>query len=123
MTRRFTTEQRRARLARRHRLVPSLRTDDVVAVADSVVALHSTDPVTVYLSSAARMAHPSIEAVERALYDDRVLVRHHAMRRTLWLARPEVVRWMHAACTRKVAAVEHRRTVKYLTDNGVDDAE
>jgi hypothetical protein len=123
VTRRFTTEERRARLARRHRLLPSLRTDDLVAVADSVVALHSTDPVSVYLSSAARLAHPSIEAVERALYDDRVLVRHHAMRRTLWIARPEAVRWMHAACTRKQAAVEHRRTVKYLTDAGRDDAE
>ena len=62
MTRRFTTEERRARLARRHLLAPSLRTDDVVAVADAVVALHSTDPVSVYLSSAARMVHPSIEA-------------------------------------------------------------
>jgi hypothetical protein len=67
------------------------------------------------------MAHPSIAAVERCLYDDRALVRHHAMRRTLWIARPEVVRWMHAACTRKQAAVEHRRTAKFLTEAGVDD--
>jgi hypothetical protein len=68
------------------------------------------------------MAHPSIEAVEQCLYVDRALVRHHAMRRTLWIARPEVVRWMHAACTRKQAAVEHRRTAKFLTDAGLDDA-
>lgn len=123
MTRRFSTEERRARLARRHLLLPATRTDDVVTIADAVVALHSTDPVTVHLSAAARMARPSIEAVERVLYDERTLVRHHAMRRTLWIARPEVVRWMHAACTRKQAAVEHRRTAKFLADAGRDDAE
>lgn len=123
MTRRFTTAERRARLARRHLLLPDTRTDDVVAIADAVVALHSTDPVTVHLSTAARMAHPSIEAVETVLYDDRTLVRHHAMRRTLWIARPEVVRWMHGACTRKQAAVEHRRTAKFLVDAGRDDAD
>ena len=47
------------------------RTDDVAAIADAVVALHSTDPVTVYLSAMLRMAHPSVEAVEQALYVDR----------------------------------------------------
>ena len=42
---------------------PPAHTDDVAAIADALVALHSSDPVTVYLSAAARMAHPSIEAV------------------------------------------------------------
>lgn len=121
MTRTFTVAERRARLARRHLLLPSLRTDDVVAIADSVVALHSTDPVTVYLSAAARMRTPSIEAVERTIYDERSLVRHHAMRRTLWLARPGLVRQMHAASTRKQAGVEHRRTAKFLAEGGVED--
>jgi hypothetical protein len=121
MPRRITAEERRDRLARRHRLVPEGRTDDVAAVADSVVALHSSDPVTVYLSAMVRMRHPSIEAVERALYDDRCVVRHHAMRRTLWVATPDVVRLMHAAATRKLVGPEHRRTAKLLADNGVED--
>ncbi|MGZ4679810.1 MAG: hypothetical protein ACXVIH_07445 [Ilumatobacteraceae bacterium] len=43
----ITNEQRRARLALRHRLSPSTRTDDVAAITESVVALHSTDPATV----------------------------------------------------------------------------
>ena len=67
---------------------PPRRTDDVVAIADDLVALHSRDPVTVYLSVLARMANPSLAAVEKALYDDRTLLRHHAMRRTLWVAGP-----------------------------------
>jgi hypothetical protein len=123
MTRTVTVEERRARLARRHRLLADERTDDVAAIADSVVALHSTDPVTVYLSAMVRMRHPSVEAVERALYVDRAVVRHHAMRRTLWVATPDVVRLMHAAATRKLVGPEHRRTVKLLAANGVADPE
>src|SRR4051794_6651719 len=119
----ITVAERRARLARRHRLVAAERTDDVADIADSVVALHSSDPVTVYLSATARMADPSIDRVERALYDDRSVVRHHAMRRTLWVATPDVVRLMHAAATRKLVGPEHRRTARLLAENGVDDPE
>jgi hypothetical protein len=121
MPRRIGVAERRARLARRHRLLPALRTDDVAAIADGVVALHSTDPVTVYLSAALRMVHPSVETVEQALYVDRSVVRHHAMRRTLWVATPPVVRLMHAAATRTLVGPEHRRTAKLLAANGVDD--
>ncbi len=123
MSRLVTDEERRARLARRHLLAPRSRVDDVAAIADAVVALHSTDPVTVHLSAMARMRHPSVAAVERALYDERTVVRHHAMRRTLWVATPEVVRLMHAAATRRLAGPEHRRTAKLLAANGVDDPE
>ena len=121
MTRRITVEERRARLARRHLLLAEHRTDDVARIADDLVALHSSDPVTVYLSATARMATPSFGAVERALYDDRVLVRHHAMRRTLWVATPDVVRLAHAAATRRLVGPERRRTVGLLADNGIDD--
>src|SRR3954454_18062842 len=123
MPREITLAERRARLARRHRLVAAERTDDVGDIADSVVALHSSDPVTVYLSATARMADPSIDRVERALYDDRSVVRHHAMRRTLWVATPDVVRLMHAAATRKLVGPERRRTAGLLADNGVADPE
>ena len=115
--------ERRYRLARRHLLLPQDRCDDVAAVADAVVALHSSDPVTVYLSVLARMRTPSLAAVERALYDDRSVVRHHAMRRTLWVATPPVVRAMHAAATRKVAAAERRKNLRFLSESGFDQPE
>jgi hypothetical protein len=121
MPRRFTDDERRARLAHRHRLLPARRTDDLPSMVDDLVALHSTDPVTVYLSAMVRMATPSPIAVEKALYDDRSLVRHHAMRRTLWVATPDVVRLMHAAATRRLVAPEDRRTAKLLADNGIED--
>ena len=114
-------DERRARLALRHHLLPGTRTDDLPRLADDLVALHSTDPVTVYLSAMARMARPSIEAVERALYADRSLIRHHAMRRTLWVATPAVVRQMHAAATRKLVAPGARADRGNARASGIDD--
>jgi hypothetical protein len=119
--RQIEDEGRRARLAQRHLLLPSLRTDDVASIADALVALHSSDPVSVYLSAAARMANPSLEAIERALYTDRSLIRHHAMRRTLWVATPAVVRRMHAAASRGLLEPERRRTAQLLARSGVAD--
>jgi len=120
---RIDLEERRARLAERHRLLPGSRTDDLPQIADDVVALHSSDPVTVFLSAMARMAHPSIAAVEQALYVDRSLIRHHGMRRTLWVATPPVVRLMHASATRDLLANERRRTSQLLAASGVQDPE
>jgi hypothetical protein len=117
--RKITDDQRRARLAHRHRLLPSQRTDDVAAIADSVVALHSTDPSTVYLSASARMKHPSLDSVSRALYDERTVVRHHAMRRTLWVMTPEMARFAHAACTVALAKTQWSRLAKMVEDSGI----
>jgi Winged helix DNA-binding domain len=119
----ISAEERRARLAERHRLLPRTRTDDLPQIANDLVALHSSDPVTVFLSAMARMAHPSIAAVERALYIDRSLIRHHGMRRTLWVATPPVVRLIHAAATRDLLATERRRTGQLLAASGVADPE
>jgi Winged helix DNA-binding domain len=120
---RIDAEERRARLAERHRLLPRTRTDDLPQIADDLVALHSSDPVTVFLSAMARMAHPSIEAVEQALYTDRSLIRHHGMRRTLWVATPPVARLIHAAATRDLVANERRRTSQLLAAAGVENPE
>jgi len=115
--------ERRARLAVRHRLLPRLRTDDLPTLVEDLVALHSSDPVTVYLSAAVRMATPSLDAVSAALYTDRTLIRHHAMRRTLWVGTPAVVRRMHAAATRALVPPERRRTCAMLAASGVSDPE
>ncbi len=116
--------QRRARLAVRHRLTPSRRTDDVATIADSVVALHSSDPVTVYLSIAARMAHPTLAAVDTALYrlradQEHTVLRHHAMRRTLWVMTPEVAVLAHAASTTGLIGPERKRLIQLIEASGV----
>ena len=56
--------ERRARLARRHRLLAGERTDDVTAIAESLVALHSSDPATVYMSVLTRMVEGRAEKRE-----------------------------------------------------------
>ena len=105
-TRFVTVAERRARLALRHRLVPSRRTDDVSVITRSLVALHSTDPTTANLSVTQRMHNPAVAAVSAALYDERSIVRHHAMRRTLWVFEPAMARAAHASCTAAIAVKE-----------------
>ena len=121
--RRMSADERRARLAVRHRLAPSARTDDPVAIAEGMVALHATDPSTVFLSTAARMATPSVEPLERALYDDRQLVRTLCMRRTMFVLPVPMVPVVQAACTDALVAGERRRTMAMLEQNGVADAD
>jgi hypothetical protein len=121
VSRRVDVAERRARLAVRHRHVDAERTDDVVAIADGLVALHSTDPVSVYLSAAARMATPGLDAMDRALYEDRTLVRHHSMRRTLWVFGHAAARAAHHSATLKLAGVQRRMLLAMLDSAGIAD--
>src|SRR2546421_8116072 len=93
----FDTAERRARLAVRHHLAPAHRAAGVLDATDGVVCLHATDPATVYLSAAARVEDLTRDDVDRALYTDRTLVKHLAMRRTLWVVRREVLPVLQAA--------------------------
>jgi hypothetical protein len=106
----ISDESRRRRLAWRQLLIPHSRVERAEEVADALVALHSSDPVSVYLSAAMRLRDPSLADVDRALYDDRTLIRHHAMRRTLWVMTPDIARAAHDGFTRKFAAAERDRT-------------
>lgn len=115
---RIDDAQRRARLGRRHLLAPSVRAASVVTVADAVVALHATDAATVYLSACARLADPSVAAVERALYKDVSLVRLLSMRNTLFTVSAEVAPAVDASNARSVAADERRRLLKHLREDG-----
>ena len=115
--------ERRARLAVRHRLVPAERTDDVVALTDGLGALHSTDPVTVYLSTAARMRTAGLTALENALYTDRSLVRHHAMRRTLWVLGRDTARAAHLATTLDLLRVQRKLVLGMLEAGGIAEPE
>ncbi|MEX0796732.1 MAG: winged helix DNA-binding domain-containing protein [Acidimicrobiia bacterium] len=112
----ITNAERRRRLAHRHLLSPELRTPDLPTVVDALVALHSSDPVTVYLTAAARLDNPSIDVIDHALYSERKVFRHHAMRRTLWVMGKETIGAAHASCTLKIADAEERRFLAWLED-------
>ena len=76
--------ERRARLAVRHGLHPEHRASGPVAAAEAVVCLHATEAATVHLAVGARTTGTTPADVERALYEDRTLVKQLAMRRTLF---------------------------------------
>ena len=117
----FSVEERRARLGRRHRLAARARAAGPVEVADSLVGLHSSDPTTVFLSATARMRKPSFAAVEAALYDERSLIRMHAMRRTMWVFPLELAGVVQAASTEGIALKERRRLDTIAANSGLAD--
>jgi hypothetical protein len=116
---RIRIAERRARLVRRHRLAPEARARSAAETARSLVALHSTDPVTVFLSVWARTDGVGPDDVERELYDERSLVRMLAMRRTLWVVPRELVPVVAGAATRPVAARERRRLEGFVAASGI----
>lgn len=114
-------DRRRRLLAVRHRLAPAHRAASPVEVARSLVALHSTDPASVHLAIAARTAGPgaSVEDIDRALHEERSIVRVMGMRRTMWAVPSELVPIVAGAAGRAVAADERRKLVKLLEEQGV----
>jgi hypothetical protein len=119
--RRIGVEERRARLAVRHRFAPSARAATPVEVAESVVALHSTDPASVFLSVHARAPRVGVEAIERALYEDRSLIRMLGMRRTVFVVPVDLAPVVQASSTKAIALNIRRNYLKYLDAAGVGD--
>ena len=111
--------ERRARLARRHRLAPGHRAGDVVEAAASMVCLHGTDPGTVYLSAHARVEEMTVADLDRALYADRSLVKHMAMRRTLFVFPRETLPVAQAGASLRVADAERRRLIRDVEKAGL----
>ena len=69
----------------------------------------------------ARLADRAATAaeVERALYDERTLLRLMAMRRTMFVVDRAVAPVVHAACSLTVAARERAKLLKFMEENGV----
>ena len=84
-----------------------------------MVALHATDPVTVYLSAWARVEGMRLADMERALYVDRSLVKQLAMRRTLFVFPRETLGLAQAAAGSRVAATERRRLIRDVEAAGL----
>jgi hypothetical protein len=118
--RRIGVEERRARLGVRHHLAATARAG-VVEAARDLVGLHGTDPATVHLAAQARMAVPEVAAVERALYEDRELVRILGMRRTMFVEPVELMPVVQAACTDAIAVQQRRLLVDMIGGAGMAD--
>jgi hypothetical protein len=112
-------EERRARLARRHLLVPTKAKPTPLEVAEHLVALHSSDPATVFLSVRARTGMKDPEPLERALYKEWTLVRLLGMRRTLFVVPADVVPIVHAAATKALLPGQRKRAIQIVEAGGI----
>lgn len=95
--RRVTAAERRARLGHRHLLAASARAKTPEEVTDALIGLHGTDPATVFLTAAARMAEPNAATVECALYEERTLARIRCMRGTMFVISAQLAPAVQAA--------------------------
>jgi Winged helix DNA-binding domain len=93
---------------------------DPVAVARALVALHSTDPATVFLSVAARAPIAPAD-LERALYAERSLVRMLGMRRTVFVVPTEFAPVVQQACGAAIAVNQRRLLLALLSEAEVAD--
>ena len=119
--RRISNDERRARLGVRHHLADAARVTGPTKLSADLVGLHSSDPAAVFLSAAARMKTPAraVPALERALYDDRTLVRTLCMRRTMFVVPLDLVPVVQAACTDPLVPGERKRFVKMVEEAGI----
>src|SRR5689334_1331954 len=91
--RRFTVEERRARVVERHHLA----------------------------RPAARLHRPVVAEIEADLYEERSLVRMLGMRRTMFVVPVEDVAIVQGAAADALAPNERRRTIQLLEQGGVTD--
>ncbi|WP_333769552.1 winged helix DNA-binding domain-containing protein [Streptomyces sp. IBSBF 2435] len=119
--RRVSVEARRARLVARLG-APAAGVREVV---ERLVAVHATDPATVYLAIAARLPDPggAVSAVERELYARPPgLTRMLAMRRTMFVVTRPFAPGVYAAAGRRIAVKERKSLLAHLADGGWDAA-
>ena len=116
---RISDPERGRRIAVRHHLAH--HAPDVTTAARSVVALHSTDPASVYLSVWARVADVTHADVDDALYEERSIVKHMAMRRTVWGVPTDLLPVVQSAASDLIADNERRRLGRELVRCDITD--
>lgn len=117
--RHVTDAERRHRLARRHALAPGHRAIDPVAATRAMTVLHATEAPSVYLSLWARVDGLTVADVDRALYDDRSLVKQLAMRRTLFVFPRDLLPAAWGSASARVAAAHRVRLAKDVERAGL----
>jgi hypothetical protein len=114
--REFSADERRRRLISRQFM--SL-TDSITHATATLVGLHASDPATPFLSLWARCPGFVAADLEDELYQSRSVIKHLAMRRTLWVVGVDDLPVIQSAASNRVAANEHRRLVADLVKAGL----
>ena len=118
-TKTVSVAERRKRLAVRHHLAPGERAGAVTAAVDGIIALHGTDPASVYLSAWARTDAVDKAAIEHALYEERSLVRMLGMRRTVFVVSTAFMPVIQSACTDQIAERLRRQLIQGVAAAGI----
>ena len=116
---RIDTAERRRRIGARHALASPRSKEGLAALADDMAGIHATDPASVYMELRARTRDLGHADVERALYDERALVKVLGMRRTMFVVSPSFAAVIHAATAADIAARERKRLHQMLEGAGI----
>jgi len=116
-TRPVSVAERRRRLAVRHHL--GVRAGTAAGAVTDIIALHGTDPASVYLSVRARTSDVGLADIDHALYTERALVRMLGMRRTVFVVPAGLAPVIQAACTDQIAERLRRQLVQVVQQAGI----
>ncbi len=117
--RHVSDDERRARMGIRHALAPAFLVDSPEAATKAMTVLHSTESATVYLSCWARVRSLDAADVDRALYEQRSLVKQLAMRRTLFTFPRDLLPAAWSSASARVANTERARMSKDVVKAGL----
>lgn len=108
---------RRRRIGSGHGLGRAHR--DVEAATRAMTVLHATEAATVHLALWARTEQVTVEAVDRALYDERSLVKQLAMRRTLFVFPRDLLPAAWGSASLRVARQQRSQLAKNVAAAGL----
>jgi hypothetical protein len=108
--------ERRRRLGMRHALSPAARAADPVEAARRVVALHATDPASVFIAVWARTDSVAPAAIAEALYERRALVRMLGMRRTMFVVPADLRPVIQESTMPRIESAQRRLLVRHLRE-------
>ncbi|QQM19574.1 AlkZ family DNA glycosylase [Rhodococcus sp. P-2] len=117
--RHVSDDERRARMGIRHALAPAFLVDSPEAATKAMTVLHATESATVYLSCWARVRSLDAADVDRALYEQRSLVKQLAMRRTLFTFPRDLLPAAWSSASARVANTERARMSKDVVKAGL----
>ncbi len=113
---RISDDQRRARLARRHGLAGPH--SSVEAATAAMTCLHSTEPASVHLAAFARTGASRAD-MDRALYEDRSVVKQLAMRRTVFAFPTDLLPAVWGSAAARVAGQQIGQLARDVVKGGI----
>lgn len=117
----FSDAERRRRLGVRHGLAD--RYDDIEAATRAMTVLHATEAATVHLALWARVGDVGVADVDRALHDDRGVVKQLAMRRTLFAFPRDLLPAAWGSAALRVARQQRAQLAKNVAAAGLATGE